>query len=44
MHETPDASHEPNQFDLMRQRRFAPFFWTQFADAWYATKITSAFL
>ena len=33
MHETPDASHEPNQFDLMRQRRFAPFFWTQFAGA-----------
>ncbi len=25
--------HEPNQFDLMRQRRFAPFFWTQFAGA-----------
>ncbi len=23
----------PNQFDLMRQRRFAPFFWTQFAGA-----------
>ncbi len=21
--------HEPNQFDLLRQRRFAPFFWTQ---------------
>ena len=33
MHETPDASHEPNQFDLMHQRRFAPFFWTQFAGA-----------
>ncbi|HEX4882884.1 MAG TPA: MFS transporter [Casimicrobiaceae bacterium] len=25
--------HAPNQFDLMRQRRFAPFFWTQFAGA-----------
>jgi hypothetical protein len=25
--------HEPNQFDLMRERRFAPFFWTQFAGA-----------
>ena len=23
----------PNQFDLLRQRRFAPFFWTQFAGA-----------
>ncbi|HEY8242878.1 MAG TPA: MFS transporter [Casimicrobiaceae bacterium] len=33
MHETPAASHEPNQFDLMRERRFAPFFWTQFAGA-----------
>ena len=25
--------HSPNQFDLLRQRRFAPFFWTQFAGA-----------
>jgi 1-acyl-sn-glycerol-3-phosphate acyltransferase len=25
--------HAPNQFDLLRQRRFAPFFWTQFAGA-----------
>ena len=25
--------HPPNQFDLLRQRRFAPFFWTQFAGA-----------
>jgi 1-acyl-sn-glycerol-3-phosphate acyltransferase len=25
--------HPPNQFDLMRERRFAPFFWTQFAGA-----------
>ena len=24
---------QPNQFDLLRQRRFAPFFWTQFAGA-----------
>jgi len=24
---------EPSQFDLMRERRFAPFFWTQFAGA-----------
>jgi len=32
---TPTASraHEPSQFDLMRERRFAPFFWTQFAGA-----------
>src|SRR5262245_58321860 len=25
--------HEPNQFDLLKQRRFAPFFWTQFLGA-----------
>jgi 1-acyl-sn-glycerol-3-phosphate acyltransferase len=25
--------HEPNQFNLMRERRFAPFFWTQFLGA-----------
>ncbi|MEO6565290.1 MAG: MFS transporter [Casimicrobiaceae bacterium] len=25
--------HPPNQFALMRQRRFAPFFWTQFLGA-----------
>lgn len=31
----PAAAHEPhpNQFALLRQRRFAPFFWTQFAGA-----------
>ncbi|MES3002858.1 MAG: MFS transporter [Pseudomonadota bacterium] len=28
------AAHEhPNQFALLKQRRFAPFFWTQFAGA-----------
>src|SRR5688572_31166942 len=27
-----DSEH-PNQFALLRQRRFAPFFWTQFAGA-----------
>ncbi|QJY34602.1 MFS transporter [Diaphorobacter sp. JS3050] len=27
-----EAAH-PNQFALLRQRRFAPFFWTQFAGA-----------
>ncbi|CAG0968030.1 acyl-[acyl-carrier-protein]-phospholipid O-acyltransferase / long-chain-fatty-acid--[acyl-carrier-protein] ligase [Burkholderiales bacterium] len=27
------AGHEPSQFDLMRERRFAPFFWTQFLGA-----------
>ena len=26
-------SASPNPFDLLRQRRFAPFFWTQFAGA-----------
>ncbi len=25
--------HEPNQFDLLKERRFAPFFWTQFLGA-----------
>ena len=25
--------HHPSQFALMRQRRFAPFFWTQFSGA-----------
>ena len=29
----PDPNRHPNQFDLLRQRRFAPFFWTQFAGA-----------
>ena len=30
-----DTTHgeHPNQFALLRQRRFAPFFWTQFAGA-----------
>jgi 1-acyl-sn-glycerol-3-phosphate acyltransferase len=27
------AESHPNQFALLRQRRFAPFFWTQFAGA-----------
>ncbi len=27
------AVHPPNQFALMRQRRFVPFFWTQFLGA-----------
>ena len=27
------AHADPNQFALLRQRRFAPFFWTQFAGA-----------
>ena len=25
--------HSPSQFDLLRERRFAPFFWTQFLGA-----------
>ena len=29
----PSGSGEPNQFALLRQRRFAPFFWTQFSGA-----------
>ena len=28
-----DAQPHPNQFALLRQRRFAPFFWTQFSGA-----------
>ena len=28
-----DAHAHPNQFALLRQRRFAPFFWTQFSGA-----------
>jgi 1-acyl-sn-glycerol-3-phosphate acyltransferase len=31
-HPTP-AAHEGGQFALLRQRRFAPFFWTQFMGA-----------
>jgi 1-acyl-sn-glycerol-3-phosphate acyltransferase len=32
--QAPAAPHEaPNQFALLGQRRFAPFFWTQFAGA-----------
>jgi len=27
------VSQHPNQFALLRQRRFAPFFWTQFCGA-----------
>ena len=30
---TPAAHGHPNQFALLRQRRFAPFFWTQFSGA-----------
>jgi 1-acyl-sn-glycerol-3-phosphate acyltransferase len=29
----PAAQEHPNQFALLKQRRFAPFFWTQFAGA-----------
>src|SRR6188472_4106249 len=28
-----DAQPHPNQFALLRQRRFAPFFWAQFSGA-----------
>jgi len=31
--QTDSGSHHPNQFTLLRQRRFAPFFWTQFSGA-----------
>jgi len=29
----PPAAAHPNQFALLKQRRFAPFFWTQFSGA-----------
>ncbi|MDB5744841.1 MAG: phospholipid/glycerol acyltransferase [Polaromonas sp.] len=29
----PSAAGHPNQFALLKQRRFAPFFWTQFSGA-----------
>jgi 1-acyl-sn-glycerol-3-phosphate acyltransferase len=31
--DTPPAQAHPNQFALLKQRRFAPFFWTQFSGA-----------
>jgi 1-acyl-sn-glycerol-3-phosphate acyltransferase len=31
--EAAPATHARSQFDLLRERRFAPFFWTQFAGA-----------
>ena len=30
---TPNDQAHPNQFALLKQRRFAPFFWTQFLGA-----------
>jgi 1-acyl-sn-glycerol-3-phosphate acyltransferase len=30
---SPNAPEHPNQFALLKQRRFAPFFWTQFLGA-----------
>ncbi len=32
-HAGPDDNTHPNQFSLLGQRRFAPFFWTQFSGA-----------
>ena len=32
-HSVAPAHEDPNQFALLRQRRFAPFFWTQFSGA-----------
>jgi 1-acyl-sn-glycerol-3-phosphate acyltransferase len=32
-HQAAAHAEHPNQFALLRQRRFAPFFWTQFAGA-----------
>ena len=30
---TAELPEHPNQFALLKQRRFAPFFWTQFSGA-----------
>ena len=36
--------HAPNQFDLLKQRRFAPFFWTQFLAAANDNILKNAFV
>ncbi len=36
--------HQPNQFDLLRERRFAPFFWTQFLGAGNDNVFKNAFV
>jgi 1-acyl-sn-glycerol-3-phosphate acyltransferase len=36
--------HRPNQFDLLKQRRFAPFFWTQFLGAGNDNVFKNAFV
>jgi len=36
--------HAPNQFDLLRERRFAPFFWTQFLGAGNDNVFKNAFV
>jgi 1-acyl-sn-glycerol-3-phosphate acyltransferase len=36
--------HAPNQFDLLKQRRFAPFFWTQFLGAGNDNVFKNAFV
>ena len=36
--------HPPNQFDLLKQRRFAPFFWTQFLGAGNDNVFKNAFV
>jgi 1-acyl-sn-glycerol-3-phosphate acyltransferase len=38
------AMHQPNQFDLLRERRFAPFFWTQFLGAGNDNVFKNAFV
>src|SRR5512141_981595 len=47
MRDSPDGPgivHAPNQFDLLRQRRFAPFFWTQFLGAGNDNVFKNAFV
>src|SRR5215208_32106 len=41
--ERVQAHQHPNQFALLRQRRFAPFFWTQFSGAANDSLFKSAF-
>src|SRR4030095_1177025 len=36
--------HSPNQFDLLKERRFAPFFWTQFLGAGNDNVFKNAFV
>ncbi|MEO5764750.1 MAG: MFS transporter, partial [Casimicrobiaceae bacterium] len=41
---TPSPGHPQNQFDLLKERRFAPFFWTQFLGAGNDNVFKNAFV